>query len=259
MSVPVLRTVDRALQLIELLRVHSEVTVSGAAEVLGVGTSVVHRLLATLEARGFARRAADSRAYCLGPALLALRPESSDADYIAIAQDQLRQLQAATGETVHLAALHGRNVRFFYTIVSRHTMRVESRVGDLLPAHAASAGRALLATLPVVALRKLYPEPTLLTVGRTSTPTREALETELEAVRRRGYARNVEDTEPGVAALAMAVHGPARMPPIAVTVAGPQARLLLERDDTETATERELSATLRRSVRAIQARLSPAG
>lgn len=257
MSSSGLQTVDRALQLIELLRVTNTLTVKQTAEALGVGTSVAHRLLSTLEARGFARHVVDSRAYCLGPALIGLTPSSSDADYVAVSQDQLRQLQSTTGETVHLAALQGRNVRFFYTIVSRHIMRVESRVGDLLPAHASAAGRALLARLSSQQLRTLYPDQAFVTMSHTSTPTRDTLEAELNAVRERGYARNVEDTEPGMASLAMAVSGGSRMPAVAITVAGPEARLLFDRDRTATPEERRIAAALRQAAATIQTRVSP--
>jgi len=253
-----LQTVDRALQLIELLRVNHEVTVSGAARMLGVSTSIAHRLLATLEARGFARHTVASRAYCLGPALEGLSPSNTDSDYISITKDQIRKLQIETDETVHLSALSGRHVRFFYTIVSRHIMRVESRVGDLLPAHASSSGRALLATLPRGAVRHLYPDHDLITAGFTTTPTRTALELELEHVRDRGYARNIEETEPGIASLSVTLFGPGRMPPIAIAVTGPQFRLRFEQERI-TSNERLIAQALMDTVKLLQRRLTPSG
>lgn len=260
MSTSGLQTVDRALQLLELLRTNKEITVKVAADRLGVGTSVAHRLLSALEARGYARHVVDSRAYCLGPALSGISPSNSDSDAIVVSQDEVRRLQAVTGETVHLAALTGRSVRFFYTIVSRHVMRVESRVGDLLPAHASAAGRALLATLPRERLLALYPEQELVSLGISSTPTRDALEVELDVVRQRGYARNVEDTEPGMASLAMVVNPPMqrtaiKLPLFALTVAGPEARLLFDRANTATPSERRIAAALTASVEAIRTRL----
>lgn len=254
-----LQTVDRALQLLELLQTRSEITLADASQELGVGSSIAHRLMATLESRGFAQRAAGRRGYRLGPAMRADTSQFSDPDCIMLAQDEVKRLQEATGETIHLAALQGRTVRFFYTNVSRHVMRVDSRVGHLLPAHAASAGQALLSALKSESFDKLYPSESLVGGSPHAIRTRDALREELEQIRARGYARNIEQTEPGVTALAMIVMAPGATAPFAVTVSGPQARLGLDRDQPDSPTERQLAEQLRRTVHTIQGSLRMAG
>lgn len=250
-----LQTVDRALQLVLHLQGTESETVTGAAELLGVAPSVAHRLLTTLESRGFVRRDAGSRAFRLGPAMSGMGPLDADSDYAGIARKPMQWLQAETRETVHLGALHGRSVRFPFAIVSPENMRVESRVGDLLPAHLASVGQALLATLPRPTLHRLYPEQ-LIGVSTAGRITRDELEHDLALARMRGYSRNIEATELGVTALAMAIVGPGGRPVMAMSVSGPQARLQLDRDHPDTPAERRLVAQLKHAVAQVERALA---
>ena len=63
-----LQSVDLSLTLILLLRDQGSLTISGAAEALGVSPSTAHRSMAMLVYRGFATRS-ESRSYLPGPAL----------------------------------------------------------------------------------------------------------------------------------------------------------------------------------------------
>ncbi|EFE69276.1 transcriptional regulator [Streptomyces viridosporus ATCC 14672] len=255
-AVNTLQTVDRALRLLVLAQREPVVTLARAAGELGVGTSVAHRLLATLEANGFMRRSLDGPGYRLGPAMTSARPAHADTDFTHLIQDDLLELQAATGETVEFAVLEGQAVRYIYGIASQHQMRIEARAGTILPAHIAACGRALLATLTTDQLRRIYPNEPLPHATGTTTPTRTALEAELENVRQRGYARNIEETQPGIAALAQTLPTPQGYPPIAITISGPQARLRFTREDPRTPSETALTRALRQATQKMQAKLT---
>ena len=73
----VLDSVDKALQLLQLLSDLGKVRVSEAAASLEIGRSTAHRLLATLTYRGFAEQDAD-RAYRPGPSFARLSPIGND-------------------------------------------------------------------------------------------------------------------------------------------------------------------------------------
>jgi hypothetical protein len=77
----------------------------------------------------------------------------------------------------------------------------------VLPAHAVSAGKALLATLSADALRELYADEALTPLTDRTLPTRTALEAQLEEVRKRGYAVNIGESERGITAAACAIPG----------------------------------------------------
>jgi DNA-binding IclR family transcriptional regulator len=216
------QTLDRGLQVLEAVaRAGDPLTVAEAAASVGLDRTVAHRLVATLAARGYLQRDGDG-GYRLGPTCLALA--SAITDLRTTARPFLEELRNATGETVHVVVLSGREVVFLDGIESVHALRVGSRTGRLLPAHATSVGKALLAALPAEQVRALYERADLVAVtGRTITD-REALEHQLAVIRERGYATNHGESENGVGSIGVAVRNPAGEPRAALSVAMPLER-----------------------------------
>ena len=216
------QTLDRGLQVLEAVaRAGDPLTVAEAAASVGLDRTVAHRLVATLAARGYLQRDAGG-GYRLGPTCLALAPAITDLR--TTARPFLEELGNATGETVHVVVLSGREVVFLDGIESVHALRVGSRTGRVLPAHATSVGKALLAALPPEQFRALYERADLVAVtGRTITD-RDALERQLAAVRECGYATNRGESENGVGSIGVAVRNPAGEPRAALSVAMPLER-----------------------------------
>lgn len=232
-----LKAVENALLVIKFLQEHSAVRVSDVADHLGVAKSTAHRVLAMLVFHGFALQDAH-RVYRPGPALRPLADTAAPPpDLITLAHPHLRKLSRETGETVHLMVLQGNGIRFIDGIEGSQTLRVGSRIGMLLPAHATSGGKALLAELPDEELRALYPRG--ISTG-TLTPASAisdlaALRRDLDGVRRRGYALNIEESEPGVHAVGTCVRDGAGRAIAAAAIAVPSARWT-RRQMTELAT-----------------------
>jgi DNA-binding IclR family transcriptional regulator len=216
------QTLDRGLQVLEAVaRAGDPLTVAAAAGRVGLDRTVAHRLVATLAARGYLQR--DSRGgYRLGPTCLALA--SAVTDLRTVARPFLEALSTATGETVHLVVLSGREVVFIDGIESPRALRVASRTGRLLPAHATSVGKALLAALPPDGLDALYGQTGLAAVTTRTITDRDLLERQLTAIRERGYAVNRGESEDGVGSVGMAVRNPAGEPRAALSVALPLER-----------------------------------
>jgi DNA-binding IclR family transcriptional regulator len=76
-----------------------------------------------------------------------------------------------------------------------------------MPASATSTGKALLAELSDEQVVALYPEDALPTLTAKSVSTRGELLRHLALVRRRGYATSSEESEAGVASMAVALSG----------------------------------------------------
>ncbi|MFC7644981.1 IclR family transcriptional regulator C-terminal domain-containing protein [Streptosporangium lutulentum] len=99
---------------------------------------------------------------------------------------------------------------------------MSSRIGMLLPAHATSGGKALLAELPEEELRALYPRGVSTEVSAIGDLA--ALRRELDGVRRRGYAVNSEESERGVRAVGVCVRDGAGRAVAAAAIAVPSVR-----------------------------------
>jgi IclR family acetate operon transcriptional repressor len=220
-----LQSVDHALGLLRLLTTRPTVRIGQAADELGVARSTAHRLLAMLVYRGFAARQAD-RSYCAGPALTEMGlAVLANLDVRGRAAPVLERLAHWTGETVSLLVLEGTTVHFVDSLESTNVVRVSSRVGVRMPAYATSGGKALLALLTAEQVCQLFPEETLAAVTQATLRSRAQLLAELDRVRELGYAMNGGESEPGLAAVAVAVADRYGRPLVAMAVAGPASRL----------------------------------
>lgn len=225
---PPIESVDRALQLLTTLHDGTELSVTDAAQRLGVAASTAYRLLSSLVYRGYAVQGRDRR-YRLGPVLAGPhRPALTVGGLRALAHPSLETLHETTGETVQLMVLERRNIRFIDGIECELPLRVGVRTGDQMPAHTSSGGKAILAALSNTDLERLYE------AGLPPWPTAKltdlrSLKRHLVRVRQVGYGRNHEETEQGVSGIGMAVVDGVGQPLAAITVAIPSARFTPER------------------------------
>lgn len=219
-------SVDNALKLLLLFRDHPTIRVSVAADHLQVARSTAHRLLTTFVSQGFAVQDSPSRAYRPGPQLMEVgQAAMQNLDIRSRARPHLEKLADDTGETVSLLIPERGNVRFVDSIESRNAVRVASRFGLDLPAHATSGGKAILASLQPDAFYDLYPTENLPRVTAGTVSTRTQLMAELEEIRACGYALNSQESEVGLGAAGVAVCDPTGRPTAAVAVAGPVQRM----------------------------------
>jgi IclR family acetate operon transcriptional repressor len=217
--------VENALRLLQLYREREVLGVSETARRLGVGRSTAHRLLTTLRVHGFVVQDS-SRGYRVGPALRELGAAIAES---GLARGRCRLYMQALcdelGETVNLVSLRGADAVFVDSVETWRPLRVAGREGVVLPAYAVSAGKALLAALPVSAVRDLYAEEALIPLTEHTLRTRTELESQLKVVREQGYAVNVGESERGITAAACAIPGRAAGERLAIAVSAPSSRV----------------------------------
>lgn len=228
-----IESVDNALKLLLLLGERPQIRLSEATRYLGVASSTAHRLLAMLAYRGFVRQDPVSKAYLPGPSLTGVAfAIFGRTDIQRSAAPIMRGLAEQLRETIHVGMLDGAGVRFVAAVEGPAAVRVASRLGRSMPAHCTSTGKVMLAQLPEAELRQLLPHEKLDRITASSIGSRTELEAELAAIRARGYAVNREESEEGVASVAVLI--PTRAPGmrLALNAAAPQNRL----DDARCAT-----------------------
>jgi DNA-binding IclR family transcriptional regulator len=220
-----LSSVDNALRLVQVLAQREEVGVAEAGRLLGVARSTAHRLLTSLVVHGFAEQDPETRAYRAGGALLEFGLATVRRyDVRAHARPFLEQLAERTGETTHLLVLAGADTLFLDSVEGGRSVRTTGRVGASFPAHSTSGGKALLAELDEPALRALYPDDRLSALTQRTIGSRDALETELAAVRERGYAVNAGESDPHVTSVAAVVRDAGGAARFAISVSMPAFR-----------------------------------
>lgn len=237
------------LLLLKLLFDRGELRVSQVADELGIGRSTAHRLLAMLKYHDFAVQDGH-RIYHPGPGLSLMTAEMRQAaDLRVVARPHLSALRDTVRETTHLMVLVGNGARFIDAVEGPQSLRIGNRTGLLLPAHTTSGGKALLAEIPVEQLRGLYPRgiPNANQQAQAVCTLPDLLR-QLAAIRRRGYAKNMEESERGVVAVGACVRDGTARAVAAIAIALP--RLRVGRDTCE-----QLAAELLITAKSISAEL----
>ena len=197
-------SVDHALRLALILQVEGALTVTQAAERLGVARSTAHRLLAMLVYWDFAVQDV-ARAYRPGPVLeLAAHSRSRTSQLRATALPHMARLVDLFDESVNLGILFSDTTRFIASVECGQALRVGSREGMVFPAHHTTAGLLLLAEMAPNDLDSVYAEDRY--VDRPDDrPDVAGLRREMAAIRRNGFAVNRGRSERGVAAVGVPV------------------------------------------------------
>lgn len=219
------KSADRILTVLELLAERAEPqTLTGMAMALGWPKSSLHALLRTLQERGWVQTDVTGTRFALG--LRALQVGSAYVDGDEVVQrtrNVMDEVAAQLGETVHLGRLDHGDIVYLAKRESTHPLRLYSAVGRRLPAYATALGKALLAGLPPDRLATALPERLQALTAHTIT-ARKALTSELEEIRRQGYAVDREENTLGLNcfAVALPISSPAQD---AVSVSVPLSRL----------------------------------
>ena len=200
--------------------------VSEIARRVKVSTSTAHRMLTTLTAERLLERDEASGRYRLGLALYELGASVTEhVDLHAACLPVLTTLRHRTGEMVHVAVLDGLEVVYVERLESHHLLPIFRRVGHRLPAHLTSSGKVLLAALPDDELARRLAGHTLTARTRRSITRPEQLLAELDLVRSRGWAANIEEGQPGITSVGAPIRGGDGATMAAVSVVAAAARL----------------------------------
>jgi IclR family transcriptional regulator, acetate operon repressor len=171
---------------------------------LGLAKSTARRLMVALADVGFAA-VDDGGRYRLGDRLLALA--GADGTHLAARlRPVIERVARATGETVDLSVLRGRQMWFIDQIESAHRLRAVSAVGGRFPLHDTANGKAALALM-----------------GDAEVP--DTLRSEIGEVRRTGIAYDRDEHTIGISAAGVA----ARLQDgqiVAISVPAPTDRFL---------------------------------
>jgi IclR family KDG regulon transcriptional repressor len=222
----VLTSVTNAARLLKQFSARDrEFGVSELARRLGLGKSTVHRLLVTLAEQDLVEQDEFTGKYRLGLAIYDLGAAvATGLDLHEAIMPSMEQLRAATGETVQVAVLDGRQVVYIERLDSPNTLRLFLEVGRRNWAHCTGTGKVLLAYQSELELEAIMDGWRLPAVTPLTITDQHELRKALAEIRRQGYAHNLGESEVGV----LSVSGPIRDAGgvrAAISVAGPQQRM----------------------------------
>lgn len=180
------KTADQALVILEHVAEHGPAGTSEIARQLKLHRTVVHRLLATLHARGFVRRVAEG--FLPGITLLRIS-QYVEPELVAAARPVLEALVKQHGETFILTiAVEDDAVQIEQCAGADHLMRIELTLGFRHPLYRGASGRSILAHMPEDEIDRLL----------AGIDNATAIRRQLAAVRRDGYATSRDELSEGV-------------------------------------------------------------
>ncbi|MCL6548066.1 MAG: IclR family transcriptional regulator [Alicyclobacillus sp.] len=219
------RSVDRALDILLCFsRAEGGLTLSEIAREVGLHKSTVHRLLLSLQQKGFVRRQPDSDKYAVGWSVLELLSNLYRSDELAtVVLPEMTQLRDLTGETVSLYVRSGIERIRIQSVESNEPVRNVAGIGKTYPLYIGASGKVLLAFGGSDLLQQVLTDP--------STPPLDAddLRRQLENIRRQGYAISIQERDAGAAALAVPIFIRNTDFVAALSVSGPATRFTPEK------------------------------
>ena len=216
-----IQSLARGLQIVDLLmQSQSPVSVTELASFLEVDKSTASRLVRTLENYGYVQQAKDSRAYVIGKRLHSIGWQLTNRYALReTAQPFLNQLVRQTGECSHVGVYSSGKILVIEDIQAETSLlRVMGGAGRLIHTHNTALGKALLAFGD-------FPIPELLPITVNTIVEPEEFQTELEAIRQRGYAVDDEENEYGVRCIAAPVFDALGIAVASMGVSAPTARV----------------------------------
>lgn len=214
------RAVERALDVLLCFTAKSDWGLSEIALQAGLHKSTAHRLLATLEDRGFVIRDDATEKYRLGLRILELSSNLSREDPSVVLLPDMERLRDELGETVSLYVRdRGERVRI-QAVQSTQAIRRVATVGARLPLSVGASSKVLLAFSDEAVRREVMADPSW-----PASVDRDKYADQLEEIRRAGYATSFEEREPGAAAVSAPIVDRSGKLVAALAVSGPSNRL----------------------------------
>jgi DNA-binding IclR family transcriptional regulator len=225
-----IHSIDKALDLIEMLAERGSLSLIELTELLNQPKSSTYRMVLTLENRGFISRSDEDGKYCLGYKQLVITKNILERNNIrSAALHEMKKLSELYGDTVNLGVLLDGEILYLEIIESTHALRMTDSVGSKSPVHATAMGKAIAAYLQQQELDELLTKRKMESFTSRTITTPEHFKKELEWVRRNGYAVDDQEIVEGARCVAAPVFGMFGKVYGAISLSGPMHRYTPEK------------------------------
>lgn len=219
------RSVDRALDILLCFGAERDLGLTEIARRVALHKSTAHRMLASLERRGFVERQPLTDRYRLGWLIVELASQVYQSDNLtSLAMAEMTRLRDAIGETISLYVRSGQERIRVSAVEGTHPVRRAANVGKRFPLYAGASGKVLLAFSDQDILAELH--------AAQSVPQDfdiAELRTQCSQIAADGYAVSIEEREAGAAAVAAPILNRQGVCVAALSISGPVDRFTAER------------------------------
>ncbi|MEO0773622.1 MAG: HTH-type transcriptional regulator BhcR [Pseudomonadota bacterium] len=221
-----IKSLDRAMDVLEHLSSQSGATLSELAEDLGQSPATVYRVLVTLEGRGMAEFDAENQLWYVGAQAFVIGARYlRRTSLVDRATPILHQLMTRTGETANLGVPRGGDVVFVAQAECNHSIRAFFPHGSASPMHASGIGKALLSEMSEAQIDALMRDTVLEEFTQFTITDAPALSEEMTRIRARGYSIDDQEKNIGMRCIAAPVRNWTGQAVAGISISGPVARI----------------------------------
>ncbi|MEM6622793.1 MAG: HTH-type transcriptional regulator BhcR [Pseudomonadota bacterium] len=243
------QALDRGLHLLRILSRERRSNLTEIALRAGMPASTAHRLLTTMQRHGVTEFDEDTQEWLVG--IEAFRIGSTflhRTNLVEAGREVMRRLTEDTGETSNLAIPDAGDVVFISQVETHNPIRAFFRSGTRGNMHASGIGKALLAELPRDEVETILQKKGLPEFTPKTLTSSDALFSDLDNIRQRGWALDDEERYVGMRCVAAPIFNPFGEAIAGISVSGPTVRF------SDRAIP-ELGASVRRAAEAVTGRI----
>ncbi len=168
--------------------------------------ATLYRFLQTLTNQGMLAYDPDRQAYALGVRLVRLAHDAwAQSSLAPIARPWIDALSGEVGETIHLAQMDQAQVLYVDKRNATRAVEMFSQAGKVGPAYCTGVGKAMLAFLPAAEPDRAISRQSFNRLTPKNNFTSNSLFAELQVIRKRGFAFDNEEHEPGIICIALPI------------------------------------------------------
>ena len=219
---------DRGLKVLELLAEEgSEMGLREIAQKLVIPVPSLWRIMGVLRENGYVLLDEDRKTYRLGFKFLYLgNLVLNRTGFRSEARGYLKKLVELTGETAEFSARVKDQLILIEQVEGPDAVRLFSRVGSAYPyLHATAPGKVYLAHVEGAKLQKVMARMGLPQITPRTITSLDTLEKELESVRIKGYACDIQEMRTGVCRIAAPVYDKKGKVAMCLGIAAPSFRI----------------------------------
>ena len=223
---------EKLLSILATIREREVTSITELASELDYAKSTIHSHLRTLNEHGFVTQFDDG--YHIGLRFLDYGIYARDERQIfRAAREHVDELAVETGERVWCIAEEHDQAVYLYSAEGDHAIHTHENVGRHASLHHIAAGKAILAHLPPERVAEILDGTDLERHTPNTITDRDELIEELEEIRERGVAFNLEESMEGLHAIGVPIKRTDGGVYGAISIGGPANRLTRERLEHE--------------------------
>lgn len=224
----------RAMQILECFKNHNkEWTLRALVDELGLPSTTVFRQLTTLTESGYLVQDPVRKSYKVGPRLLAFSAAIlSQSDVRKIARPILEQLSNTVQETINLGTLIDHDFFYLDKVETHRSIVCNTQLGSRAPAYATAAGKIMVSNQSDEYIRQYcaWMDNHARSITQNTITDTAVFACEIEEARRNGYAMDNGEIEEGLICFAAPIRDMDNSVVAAVSVSGPDYRMLEDKD-----------------------------